>query len=372
MEYTPAKPLGVAFNPVSSRTSRTTASSGASPHSRPPPGRPHAPASGSGGARRTTSRRPSTTHKPWADTRVHGLSFTVGLLAATSTAVDDDARELSLTQVTPGASSLSLSRRRGTAVAAFRKRDRLPEPLTPRLSDRLHRTTGREIGSSALLRCGTVVPCGCICRHSDLGTALSAWSHSSGTATGLRSSPTQWMRLRRMCGKPVFSGGCSAQGTRARRGGTRPFADYFVDSPRLATELRRYDVVWLRGGNAFMLRYALARSSADAELTRLLQEDAVVYSGYSAGPCVLAPSLHGLETVDSPDVVRDVYDDRPISDGLAVLDYTIVPHVNSPDHPESEALGLVAERYRATGVPHRTLRDGEVLLIEGATSSICG
>ncbi len=147
--------------------------------------------------------------------------------------------------------------------------------------------------------------------------------------------------------------------------------DYFLDIPRLAAELRRYDVVWLRGGNAFMLRYALARSSADAELSRLLQEDAVVYSGYSAGPCVLAPSLQGLETVDSPDVVGEIYDDKPIWDGLAVLDYAIVPHVNSPDHPESEALGLVAERYRAMGVPHRTLRDGEVLLIEGATTSIC-
>jgi dipeptidase E len=68
---------------------------------------------------------------------------------------------------------------------------------------------------------------------------------------------------------------------------------YFVDASPLGADLRRYDVVWLRGGNAFMLRYALARSSADAELGRLLQEDAFVYSGYSAGPCVLAPSLRG-------------------------------------------------------------------------------
>jgi dipeptidase E len=68
---------------------------------------------------------------------------------------------------------------------------------------------------------------------------------------------------------------------------------YFLDASPLGADLRRYDVVWLRGGNAFMLRYALARSSADAELGRLLQEDAFVYSGYSAGPCVLAPSLRG-------------------------------------------------------------------------------
>lgn len=61
----------------------------------------------------------------------------------------------------------------------------------------------------------------------------------------------------------------------------------------VARELRRYDIVWLRGGNVFMLRYALARSDTDTELTRLLDKDAIVYSGYSAGPCVLAPTLRG-------------------------------------------------------------------------------
>jgi hypothetical protein len=89
----------------------------------------------------------------------------------------------------------------------------------------------------------------------------------------------------------------------------------------------------------FHVALRLARSSADAELGRLLQEDAFVYSGYSAGPCVLAPSLRGLETVDNPDVVPEVYGDKPIWDGLGVLNYAIVPHVNSPDHPESGRSG---------------------------------
>jgi len=82
--------------------------------------------------------------------------------------------------------------------------------------------------------------------------------------------------------------------------------DHFIDSSLLAGKLQRYGVVWLRGGNAFMLRYALARSGAAVELTRLLGEDAIVYSGYSAGACVLAPSLRGLETVDAPAAVSEV------------------------------------------------------------------
>ncbi len=120
-----------------------------------------------------------------------------------------------------------------------------------------------------------------------------------------------------------------------------------------------------------MLRYALARSGADVELTRLLGEDAIVYSGYSAGPCVLAPSLRGLETVDAPAAVSEVYGGEVVWDGLDVLGYAIVPHVDSPAHPESEGLGRVAEGYRAANVPHRTLRDGEVLVIDGDSSSIC-
>jgi dipeptidase E len=147
--------------------------------------------------------------------------------------------------------------------------------------------------------------------------------------------------------------------------------DHFGTRGAVGSELRRYDIVWLRGGNVFMLRYALARSDADVELTRLLDKDALVYSGYSAGPCVLAPTLRGLETVDSPVVVEQLYGDHPIWEGLGVIDYSIVPHVESPDHPESAGLGLVAQQYRRLGVPHTTLRDGEVLIIDGTTQFVC-
>ena len=58
-------------------------------------------------------------------------------------------------------------------------------------------------------------------------------------------------------------------------------------------------------------------------------------------------------------------------DGLGVLDFAIVPHVDSPDHPESRACGLVADRYRAASAPYRTLSDGEVLVIDGDSSAIC-
>jgi dipeptidase E len=128
-------------------------------------------------------------------------------------------------------------------------------------------------------------------------------------------------------------------------------------------DLGGYDLVWLRGGNVFLLRYALAASGADAALLQLLRDDALVYGGYSAGACVLAPRLRGLELVDNPEAVTATYGAEPVWDGLGVLDYAIVPHVDSPGHPETERCNALAEHYRAEGVPHRTLRDGEVLVI---------
>jgi dipeptidase E len=146
---------------------------------------------------------------------------------------------------------------------------------------------------------------------------------------------------------------------------------YFGQSEPLARDLRTCGLVWLRGGNVFMLRYGLAASGADSVLTALLDEDALVYGGYSAGPCVLGPTLRGFESVDDADAVRSTYGEEPVWDGLGILDYVIVPHVDSPDHPETERCGAIADRYRAEGVPHRTLRDGQAIVVNGSEERVC-
>jgi dipeptidase E len=127
--------------------------------------------------------------------------------------------------------------------------------------------------------------------------------------------------------------------------------------PGAAYRLADHDMVWVRGGNVFALRAAMALSGADLVISDLVTSDAVVYAGYSAGCCVLAPSLRGLELVDDPTVVDD-----PRWDGLGLLEYSILPHYQS-DHPESAAVELVAAQYRERGVPYRPLRDGEVVVI---------
>ncbi|MEI8409555.1 MULTISPECIES: Type 1 glutamine amidotransferase-like domain-containing protein [unclassified Kribbella] len=133
------------------------------------------------------------------------------------------------------------------------------------------------------------------------------------------------------------------------------------DSTDLLARLTSYDGVWVRGGNVFVLRAALARSGADQILPELIRDEQIVYAGYSAGPCVLAPSLRGLELCDDAQAV----DGELIWDGLGLLDHAIVPHLDSPGHPETELLAQVAELYDRTGVPYLPMRDGQALLIDG-------
>ncbi len=49
-----------------------------------------------------------------------------------------------------------------------------------------------------------------------------------------------------------------------------------------------------------------------------------------------------------------------------MLDEAIVPHLDSPGHPETELVQQVADLYERTGVPHLRMSDGQALVIDGA------
>ncbi|MGN2641392.1 Type 1 glutamine amidotransferase-like domain-containing protein [Nocardia takedensis] len=140
--------------------------------------------------------------------------------------------------------------------------------------------------------------------------------------------------------------------------------DYIGEPDSLARRMAEFPLLWVRGGNTFVLRAQFARSGADLVLPRLLAEDALVYAGYSAGACLLTPDLHGLETSDDPGEVEPTCGVAPRWDGLGLVDRPIVPHLDSPTDPDGFGDRLAAD-LRARGVPHWGLTDDEVVVVDG-------
>lgn len=137
---------------------------------------------------------------------------------------------------------------------------------------------------------------------------------------------------------------------------------FFNDAAGLETALAGVRLVWANGGNAFLLRRAMRQSGLEAILGREVPVGGLVYGGWSAGAVVAGPTLRGLELMDDPAVVAEGYDPEPIWEGLGLVDFSLVPHFGS-DHPEAEAAARAAEWLAGRGMPHRTLRDGEVVVV---------
>jgi dipeptidase E len=136
---------------------------------------------------------------------------------------------------------------------------------------------------------------------------------------------------------------------------------YFADNNGLEKKLKSLGGVWVPGGNTFVLRQAMRLSGFDDLLTGWPDED-FLYSGYSAGVCVLAPRLDALKFVDDS-AVSPYPGSATAWAGLGVLDYLILPHYRS-DHSESDDIDRAVSFCEKERIPFKTLRDGEVIILD--------
>lgn len=137
--------------------------------------------------------------------------------------------------------------------------------------------------------------------------------------------------------------------------------EYFEDNPGLTQRLELLDLLWVLGGNTFVLARAMALSGFRHAAEGLLTEGRLVYAGYSAGACVTGPDLTGMELMDDPSSIGAGHPPGAPADALGWVPWRIVPHWESDygDSPQA-----VAERLRERDLPFRTLRDGEVILLD--------
>lgn len=134
----------------------------------------------------------------------------------------------------------------------------------------------------------------------------------------------------------------------------------YRNSEDIEKDLQGADLIWLRGGNTFMLMEAINNSGFKKTIRNLLKKG-VVYGGESAGACVAGNSLRGIEYADDARFADEVWN------GMKLIDNYILPHVGSPMFPES------IDKARADHADDKTmieLTDQQALVVDGKTRKI--
>jgi len=137
--------------------------------------------------------------------------------------------------------------------------------------------------------------------------------------------------------------------------------EYFGKKEKLRKKLEEIGAIYVRGGNTFVLRQAMKLSGLDNILLSIKDKD-FVYSGYSAGCCVLSPSLKSSKVVDDPNIFPYKLK-KNIWKGLGLISYNFLPHFDS-NHPESADINKELLYCKEKGLPYKTVKDGEVIIVE--------
>lgn len=144
---------------------------------------------------------------------------------------------------------------------------------------------------------------------------------------------------------------------------------YFEDFEGLGNRLDAYDVIWVVGGNSFVLAKAMTLARFGEAASKPLDDGRLVYAGYSAGICVATPDLEGIRLMDDPGALPDGYPKNIQATTLDWVPWRIVPHWRS-QHPEAPLAELAVEHLLDHGLPFRTLRDGQAIVVEGDESRL--
>lgn len=141
--------------------------------------------------------------------------------------------------------------------------------------------------------------------------------------------------------------------------------DYFGQPGKLVKKLSEVGSFWSSGGNVFILRRAFAYSGLDKILIDLLQNDKILYGGWSAGAMIMTPDLKGPDwsEEDRSNIIPEGYESKVIWQGLNLVPFYIVPHFGSEIHGDSPQ--KLAKYYKSKKLRYYDLEDGQVVVIDG-------
>lgn len=131
----------------------------------------------------------------------------------------------------------------------------------------------------------------------------------------------------------------------------------------ICTDLKKFDVIWVGGGNTFYLRWIFKESGFDTVITQLINEG-IVYGGGSAGAIIAGPTLEKFDLVD--DVSKSP---AFLNDGLNLINLILIPHWGYEKFQTK--LQKIENYYENTSYKVVTLSDDQALVIDGASQTIC-
>lgn len=133
-----------------------------------------------------------------------------------------------------------------------------------------------------------------------------------------------------------------------------------ADAGTLQRRLAAADLIWVVGGNAFVL----ARAATAAGLgTALAQTPHLTYAGYSAGACLTSVDLCGIEWMDDESTLPPGYRADMAARTLNLTGTRVLPHAGTED------AGAAADHLRGGRLEFFELADGDDRLIDTRPTS---
>ena len=134
-------------------------------------------------------------------------------------------------------------------------------------------------------------------------------------------------------------------------------------------ELSEGDIIYVLGGNPFLLLDEVKKSGADKVLKDLAYQDKILM-GYSAGSLLFGPSLVLFNYTDSLLGFNEI--GLKELDCLGLYHFHIFPHYADFTNQEPELVGNIDEFEKQSDLPINRINDNQAIIYKEAKIEIIG
>lgn len=126
---------------------------------------------------------------------------------------------------------------------------------------------------------------------------------------------------------------------------------------QIYNDLKKFDVIFVCGGNTFYLLYHARQSGFDKAVIRLIDEGKV-YIGSSAGSLLVGPSLEPIKNLDKISAAPEL---KSLV-GLNIVNIIVLPHFDTEKYRErnEKALRDYKDQFKMIAI-----NDDQAVIVEG-------